>query len=73
MASVVAWEVRSTHDKVDYRVLFGIVAGTMYLLHASVKSSKATTNADKALGRQRLAQVKAAEAKTRKARGRAKR
>jgi len=60
------WEVRSTHG-VEYRVLFAIVGGTMYLLHGFVKQTKATTKADKDLARQRLAELKANEKKRKKA------
>ncbi len=60
------WEVRSTHDRVDYRVLFGIVGGKMYLLHGFMKQTAATPNADKALAHQRLRDVKAHEKKTKK-------
>jgi phage-related protein len=55
------WEVRSTHDKSDYRVLFSIVGGKMYLLHGFMKQTAATPKADKALAQQRLRDVKAHE------------
>jgi phage-related protein len=55
------WEVRSTHEKVEYRVQFGIVGSTMYLLHGLVKKTRATTNDDKDLAYRRLAEVKADE------------
>jgi phage-related protein len=60
------WEVRSTHDRSDYRVLFGIVGGKMYLLHGFMKQTASTPNADKALALQRLRDVKAHEKKTKK-------
>ncbi len=53
------WEVRSTHDRSDFRVLFGVVDGKMYLLHGFMKQSAATSRADKALAVQRLRDVKA--------------
>jgi phage-related protein len=55
------WEVRSTHDKVEYRVLFGIVGSTMYLLHGILKKTTTTPQGDMDLAYQRLAEVKAAE------------
>ena len=58
------WEVRSTHDRSDYRVLFGIVGGKMYLLHGFMKQTASTRAADKALGYQRLSELKAHEKKT---------
>jgi phage-related protein len=60
------WEVRSTHDRSDYRVLFGIVGGKMYLLHGFMKQTATTPNADKALAQQRLRDVKVHEKKTKK-------
>jgi phage-related protein len=60
------WEVRSTQDKSDYRVLFGIVGAKMYLLHGFMKQTSATPNADKFLAQQRLRDVKAQEKKARK-------
>jgi phage-related protein len=39
-------EVRSTHDKVDYRVIFGLDESTMVLLHGFVKTTKKTRKAD---------------------------
>jgi phage-related protein len=60
------WEVRSTHDKIEYRVLFGIVGGTMYLLHGVVKKSTTTPVADVRLARERLAEVLAKEKSTKK-------
>jgi len=55
------WEVRSTHDKNDYRVLFGVVAGKMYLLHGFMKQTTSTPKADRALAVQRLRDIKAAK------------
>jgi phage-related protein len=39
-------EVRSTHDKVDYRVIFVLDESTMVLLHGFVKTTKKTRKAD---------------------------
>jgi phage-related protein len=55
------WEVRSTHDGTEYRVLFGIIGSTMHLLHGFVHKTKATPQADKNLGYSRLAEINAAE------------
>jgi phage-related protein len=60
------WEVRSTHDKIEYRVLFGIVGSTMYLLHGIIKKSTATPVADVRLARERLAEVLAKEKTSKK-------
>lgn len=55
------WEVRSTHDKNEYRVLFGIVGGKMYLLHGFMKQTTSTPKTDRALAVQRLREIKAHE------------
>jgi phage-related protein len=60
------WEVRSTYDKVEYRVLVGLSAGVMYALHGFTKNTKTTTKADKELGYARLAEVKQAESQATK-------
>jgi phage-related protein len=39
-------EVRSTHDKVEYRVIFILDGSTMVLLHGFVKTTKKTRKAD---------------------------
>ena len=39
-------EVRSTHDKVEYRVIFILDGNTMVLLHGFVKTTKKTRKAD---------------------------
>jgi phage-related protein len=39
-------EVRSTQDKVDYRVIFVLDESTMVLLHGFVKTTKKTRKAD---------------------------
>jgi phage-related protein len=61
------WEVRSTHDKIEYRVLFGIVGRHMVLLHGFVKKTKATPKADLDLARARLAEVNKATARSKAA------
>jgi phage-related protein len=40
------WEVRSTHDKVEYRVIFLISANVMVLLHGFTKTTKKTRKGD---------------------------
>jgi phage-related protein len=55
------WEVRSTHEGIEYRVLFGIVGGRMVVLHGFVKKTQKTSKADVAIGRTRLADVAADE------------
>ena len=54
------WEVRSAFEGIEYRVLFGIVDDTMYILHGFVKKSQTTLKADKNLAYDRLKQVKKA-------------
>ena len=57
------WEVRSTANRVEYRLLFGLVGGYLVVLHAFVKKTRATPAADRDLGYERLALVHAAEKK----------
>ena len=40
------WEARSTHNKVEYRVIFTIDGSTMVLLHGFTKATKKTRKAD---------------------------
>lgn len=40
------WEVRSTHDKVEYRVIFTLDGSTMVVLHGFAKATKKTRKAD---------------------------
>ena len=47
------WEVRSTHDKVEYRVIFVVDDGKMVLLHAFRKKSQKTKKADLDLAQER--------------------
>lgn len=46
-------EVRSTHDKIEYRVMFIIDGGTMVLLHGFKKDSQRTKRADLEVARLR--------------------
>jgi Phage derived protein Gp49-like (DUF891) len=47
------YEVRTKHDKKQYRVLFCIEEDTMVLLHGLIKKTKKTPPADVALARRR--------------------
>jgi phage-related protein len=49
------WEVRSTHDKVEYRVIFVLDGSTMVLLHGCTKGSTKTRKADIAVALERKA------------------
>ena len=48
-------EVRSTHDKIEYRVIFLIDGGTMVLLHGFKKDTQRTRRADLEVARLRKA------------------
>jgi phage-related protein len=50
------WEIRSTHNKVEYRVIFTIDRSTMILLHGFTKATRKTRKADidTALGRKAI-------------------
>ena len=48
------WEVRSTHDKVEYRIIFVFDGSKMVLLHGFTKNTKKTPKADLYLARQRM-------------------
>ena len=48
-------EVRSTHDKIEYRVIFMLDGGTMVLLHGFVKTTQKTRKADIETARKRMA------------------
>ena len=65
------YEVRSSNDRVEYRVLFCISSGIMYLLHGFVKKTTATPRQDEQLARERQATVKTDE-KAEKAKTKAK-
>ena len=54
------YEVRTSHDKNIYRVLFCIVGATMVLLHGFMKKSQATPKQDKELARKRQRDVEGA-------------
>jgi phage-related protein len=47
------YEVRSRHDKKNYRVLFCILDDTMILLHGLIKKTQKTPHADITLARRR--------------------
>ena len=49
------WEVRSTDDKIDYRVVFFIDGHTMVLVHGFTKTTKKTRKADLDLALERKA------------------
>lgn len=51
------YEVRTTHDKKIYRVLFCIVGSTMVLLHGFLKKTQTTPKQDKELARKRQREV----------------
>ena len=51
------YEIRSTHDRTEYRVFFCISASTMVLLHGIVKKTRTTPRADLELARKRLREV----------------
>jgi phage-related protein len=48
-------EVRSTHDKVEYRVIFMLDGNTMILLHGIVKTTQKTRKTDIETARKRKA------------------
>lgn len=48
-------EVRSTHDKVEYRVIFMLDGNTMVLLHGFVKTTQKTRKIDIEAARKRKA------------------
>jgi phage-related protein len=51
------WEVRSTHDKVEYRVLFAVVGKRVVALHGFVKKTKKTSKGDLGTAVNRLAEI----------------
>lgn len=55
------YEIRSTHERTEYRVLFAIVASKLVLLHGFVKKTRKTPGADLELARKRLKEVVADE------------
>lgn len=36
------WELRSTQDRMEYRVIFAVMAGTILILHGFVKKTQKT-------------------------------
>jgi phage-related protein len=51
------YEIRSTHERTEYRVFFCIAASTMVLPHGIVKKTRTTPRADLELARKRLKEV----------------
>ncbi len=51
------WEVRSTHDGNDYRVLFCVNDETLVALHGLQKTTQKTPDSDIALGRTRMSDL----------------
>ena len=51
------YEIRSTHDRTEYRVFFCIAASKLLLLYGIVKKARTTPKADLGLARKRLREV----------------
>ncbi len=51
------YEIRSTHDRTEYRVFFCIAASKLVLLHGIVKKARKAPKADVELARKRLREV----------------
>ena len=51
------YEIRSTHERTEYRVFFCIAASKLVLLHGIVKKARKTSRADLELARKRLTEV----------------
>ena len=51
------YEIRSTHDRTEYRVFFCIAASKLVLLHGLVKKARTTPKADLGLARKRLREL----------------
>jgi len=49
------WEVRSTHDKIEYRIIFMLDGNAMILLHGFAKNSAKTKKTDIDLATKRKA------------------
>jgi len=47
------WEIRSSYDRVEYRVAFCIASGRMIILHGFVKKTQKTSPTDLRLIRER--------------------
>jgi len=53
------WELRSTQDRVEYRVIFAVAAGTIWVLHGFVKKTQKTPHEVIRLATARLSAVRA--------------
>ena len=51
------YEIRSTHDRTEYRVFFCIAGSKLVLLHGIVKKARKAPKADIELARKRLREV----------------
>jgi phage-related protein len=51
------YEIRSTHDRTEYRVFFCIAASKLVLLHGIVKKRRAAPAAEIGVARKRLREV----------------
>ena len=51
------YEIRSTHDRMEYRVFFCIAVSRLVLLQGIVKKARTTPKADLGLARKRLREV----------------
>ena len=51
------YEIRSTHDRKEYRVFFCIAHSQLVLLHGIVKKTQTTRSADLEFARKRLKEV----------------
>jgi phage-related protein len=51
------YEIRSTHERTEYRLFFCIAASKLVLLHGIVKKARKTSRADLELARKRLTEV----------------
>lgn len=51
------WELKRLYDGVQYRILFGVRQGTIWLLHSFEKKSAKTPKDDLDLARRRLKEV----------------
>lgn len=51
------WELKRLHEGVQYRILFGVFEGAVWLLHSFEKKSAKTPRDDLDLARKRLKEV----------------
>ncbi len=51
------WELKRLYDGVQYRLIFGVWAGAVWLLHPIEKKGKKTPKSDLELARKRLREV----------------